>query len=235
MLINGTPVNRYGAKQLTVDFTPSTQQLTYEWNAGALLPIMVDKRTTFKQATIVLKVTGESRQDVNRNISRLHNLAAGETNYKLDGYDGWIFTGVLQEVPTVKKTIDPKIYKMTLKANGYMRDEKEQVIEIDRLQSEYIFAEGTRDAPVKMEITPDFDLKEFAIYGIAERGIVIKNLTKGSTIYIDGMTGLVTEKGKNKFNDVIMFEFPHLQAGKQLITFSESACKVKISYYPMWL
>ena len=68
MLINGVPIKLYGAKQLTVDFTPSTQETTYEWNAGARLPIMVDNRATFKKATVVLKVTGETRQEINKII-----------------------------------------------------------------------------------------------------------------------------------------------------------------------
>ena len=75
MLINGVPVKEYGAKQLTVDFTPSTQEKTYEWNAGARLPIMVENRATFKKATILLKVTGGSRQEINKNASHLHKLA----------------------------------------------------------------------------------------------------------------------------------------------------------------
>lgn len=235
MLINGTPVNLYGAKQLTVDFAPSTQNITYEWNPGARLPLLVDQRVTFKELTVVLKVTGSSRQEVNRNISRLHALAAGEAQYKLDGYKGWVFIGVLQENPTAKKTVDPGVYKMTIKATGYMRDEEQQVIEIGRKSQEYVFTEGTRDTPVMIEITPEFDLAKFGIYGIAERGIEIKNLTKGHTIYIDGLTGTVTQDGQNKFNDVVMFEFPHLQAGEQLITFSENVCNITLRYYPMWL
>jgi phage-related protein len=235
MLINNVPVKMYGAKQLTVEFAPSTQSATYEWNAGARLPILVDNRATFKTLTVVLKVTGSSRQEINKNISHLHNLAAGETEYKLEKYPGWVFVGVLAEEPTAKKTIDPGVYKLTLKVTGYMRDEKQQEIDIDRVASQYVFADGTRDAPVMMEITPDFDLTEFTIKGVAEREITIKNLTKGSTIYIDGMNGFVTENGENKFNDVIMFEFPHLQAGEQLIEFSESVCHIVLRYYPMWL
>lgn len=235
MLINKTPISIYGAKQLTVDFAASTQNSTYEWNAGALLPILVDNRVTFKNATIMLKVTGETRQKVNENISRIHALALNEREYELDGYPGWIFVGVLAEEPGIKKTIDPTVYKMTIKTVGYMRSKEEKELTIDRSSQGYVFADGTRSTPITMEITPDFDLPEFTIKGVAQRGIVIKNLTKDSTIYIDGMSGTVTENGENKFNDVIMFEFPHVQPGEQLITFSENVCHVKIRYFPMWL
>lgn len=235
MLINGVPVKEYGAKQLTVDFAPSTIEKTYEWNAGARLPIMVDSRATFKTATILLKVTGSSRQEINRNASHLHKLAAGQAEYVLDGYKNWVFVGALSDAPTLKKTIDPTVYKFTLTVTGYMRDERQQEAEINRATQGYIFVEGTRDTPIMMEITPIVDLPEFGIYGVAERGIVIKNLTEGTPIYIDGITGLVTENGQNKFNDVVMFEFPYLEPGEQLLTFSESVCNVKIQYYPMWL
>lgn len=235
MLINGVPVKEYGAKQLTVDFSPSTQEQTYEWNAGARLPIMVDRRATFKTMTVLLKVTGSSRQEIVKRSSHLHRLAAGQAEYVLDGYKDWVFVGILKSEPTLKKTIDRNVYKMTLTVTGYMRDAREQEAEINRVARGYIFVEGTRDAPVMMEITPIVNLPEFGIYGVAERGIVIKNLTKDTPIYIDGITGLITENGQNKFNDVIMFEFPHLEPGEQLLTFSESVCNVKIRYFPMWL
>ena len=235
MLIGGVPIELYGAKQLTVDFAPTAQNTTYEWNAGARLPILVDSRVTFKTLTVVMKVTGENRQEINRNISRLHALAAGEASYQLNGYPGWAFIGVLQEEPAVNKTIDPRVYKLTMKVTGYMRDVAQRVIEIDKQAAQYVFAEGTRDTPIMIEVTPSFDLSQFTLRGIAEREIIINDLTKDSTIYIDGLTGTVTENGQNKFNDVIMFEFPRLKAGEQLLTFSESVCRIVIRYYPMWL
>lgn len=235
MLINGIPVKEYGAKQLTVDFSPSTQELTYEWNAGARLPIMVDRRTTFKKMTVLLKVTGQSRQEVIKKSSHIHRLAAGQAEYKLDGYKGWVFIGILEGEPTLKKTVDRNVYKMTLTVTGYMRDEQEQEAQINRSKKGFVFVEGTRDAPITMEITPVVNLPEFGIYGVAERGILIKNLKKDVPVFIDGIAGLVTEAGENKFNDVVMFEFPHLEPGEQIITFSESVCSVKIKYYPMWL
>lgn len=235
MLINGVPVKEYGAKQLTVDFSPSTQEQTYEWNAGARLPIMVDRRVTFKTVTILLKVTGSSRQEIVKKSSHLHRLAAGQAEYILDGYKGWVFVGILKSEPTLKKTVDRNVYKMTLTVTGYMRDEREQQEEMNRTTKGYLFVEGTRDTPIVLEITPIVDIPEFSIYGVAERGIVIKNLTEDTTIYVDGVTGLVTENGQNKFNDVVMFEFPHLEPGEQLITFSESVCNVKVRYFPMWL
>lgn len=235
MLINGVPVREYGAKQLTVDFSPSTQEQTYEWNAGARLPIMVESRATFKTVTILLKVTGSSRQEVVRRASHIHRLAAGQAEYILDGYKGWVFVGILKGEPTLKKTIDQTVYKLTLTATGYMRDEKAQEEDLDRTTKGYMFVEGTRDTPINMTITPIVDLTEFGIYGVAERGIVIKNLTKDTPIYIDGETGTVTENGQNKFNDVVMFEFPHLEPGEQEITFSESVCNVHVKYFPMWL
>lgn len=235
MLIDGVPVKEYGAKQLTVDFSPSTIEATYEWNAGARLPIMVDRRTTFKKAAILLKVTGDTRQEVNRRASHIHKLATGEKEYIFDGYKGWVFVGILDAEPTLKKTIDPHVYKMTLTATGYMRSAEKVEEEINRTTQGYIFVEGTRDTPITIEITPVVDLPSFTIRGVAERGITINNLTENVTIYIDGLTGLVTENGENKFNDVVMFEFPYLEPGEQLITFSESVCNVKIRYFPMWI
>lgn len=235
MLINGTPVEKYGAKQLTVDFSPSTQETTYEWNAGARLPIMVNRRTTFKTATILLKVKGETRQEVNRQASYIHNLAVGEAEYTLDGYKDWVFVGSLKADPTLKKTVDKTVYKLTLTVTGYLRNKEMEAETIERQKSAKIFVEGTRDAPIMMQITPVVDIPIFSIYGVADRGITIKNLTKDTPIYIDGLTGLVTENGKNKFEDVIMFEFPHLEPGEQTLSFSESVCNVEIKYYPMWI
>lgn len=235
MLINGVPVEKYGAKQLTVDFSPSTQETTYEWNAGARLPIMVDHRATFKTVTILLKLKGETRQEVNRNASYLHHLATGEAEYTLDGYKDWVFVGSLKTDPTLKKTVDKHVYKFTLTVTGYMRNREIQREVITRQKQAKIYVDGTRDTPIMIQITPVVDIPAFSIYGVAERGIVIKNLTKNVPIFIDGLTGLVTENEQNKFNDVVMFEFPHLEPGEQTVTFSESICNVEIKYYPMWM
>ena len=186
MLINGVPIEKYGAKQLTVDFSPSTQETTYEWNAGARLPIMVDHRATFKTVTILLKLKGETRQEVNRNASYLHYLATGETEYTLDGYKDWVFVGSLKADPTLKKTVDKHAYKFTLTATGYMRNREMQREAIIRQKQAKVYVEGTRDTPIMMQITPVVDIPTFSIYGVAERGIIIKNLTKDVPIFVDG-------------------------------------------------
>lgn len=234
MLINGKPIELYGAKQLTVDFSPSQQSTTYEWNAGARLPILIDAYATFKSTTILLKVTGANRQEAVKNASIIHGLAAGSAEYELDGYPGWLLCGVLESAPDLKKTVEKSVYKLTLKVQGYLRSKEQKSAEANRTTMGHVYVEGTRDTPITLEVTPVIDMLEFSIYGVAERGITIKNLSKGITIYIDSATGLVTENGKNKFDDVIMFEFPHLEPGSQEITFSESTCNVTIKYYPMW-
>ena len=234
MLINGKSIELYGAKQLTVDFSPSQQQTTYEWNAGARLPILVDAYATFKIATILLKITGQDRQEAVKNASILHGMAAGMAEYELDGYKGWVLCGALESTPDLKKTIERNTYKLTLKVQGYVRSKSQESAELNRTTKGHLYVEGTRDAPITLEVTPVIDMLEFGIYGVAERGIKIKRLSKNQTIYIDSTTGLVTENGKNKFGDTIMFEFPHLEPGEQEITFSESTCNVTIRYYPMW-
>ena len=60
-------------------------------------------------------------------------------------------------------------------------------------------------------------------------------LPAGETITIDGRQGKVTTEGQNAFDRVSFWQFPRLEAGENVLTFSDPSAKVKITYTPMWL
>ena len=67
------------------------------------------------------------------------------------------------------------------------------------------------------------------------QGVTIKNITVGTKIVIDSVSGLITADGKNKFGDSDLIDFPVLQPGKNQITSSASDVSITVSYTPIYI
>ena len=94
---------------------------------------------------------------------------------------------------------------------------------------------GTRSAPCIIEIYAKSALTNYEITGLSSESIAVEALEAGKTMIIDGIRGIVTVDGKNAFNRVNMWEFPHMRAGEITIGFSSDAAKVNVKYSPMWI
>lgn len=115
---------------------------------------------------------------------------------------------------------------------------------IGKLTSKTITAKGDYETPCIIEINPTAAITKFTLQGLARNpitgdpeDIVIKNLTSGKKVIINGEDGTITEDGKNKYADTEMWEFPTLIPGSNIITCvsSSAACEVTIKYKPRYI
>lgn len=65
--------------------------------------------------------------------------------------------------------------------------------------------------------------------------ILVKNYTTGRPIVIDGETGLISEDGVSKIDDVDLWSLPTLKPGKNRITTNGEFMDIKISYKPRYI
>ena len=107
-----------------------------------------------------------------------------------------------------------------------------------------IDVEGNQETPCIIELTPSGAITTYTIKGAARdpvtgeaEDIVIKNLSAGKTVIIDGEACTVTEDGANKYADTEMWEFPTLVPGSNILTFVSSSvsCSVTIKYKPRYI
>ena len=103
---------------------------------------------------------------------------------------------------------------------------------------------GNLETPCIIEITPPNAITSFTVKGAARdpvtweaEDIVVKNLSAGKTVIIDGEACTVTEDGANKYADTEMWEFPTLLPGSNTLTFVSSSvsCSVTIKYKPRYI
>lgn len=64
--------------------------------------------------------------------------------------------------------------------------------------------------------------------------IVIRNVTKGCSITIEGETGIITQDGKTKIEDVDIWALPSLQPGINVIETNGEFMEITVIYYPRY-
>lgn len=65
--------------------------------------------------------------------------------------------------------------------------------------------------------------------------IEIRNITPGKTVVIDGETGLITEDGVVKIDDIEMWGLPTIQPGDNHITTNNNWLNIRVRYNPRFM
>lgn len=234
MKINGIDVEKFGAKQLTVNIQPAQDADGVEWIPGAAIPTPKKTTTTFATVEIVLLFRGSDPGRITRQIGdALHLLKATEgADLELRGYrdnfKGWYVSS------TIGKFERNKTHRrLTVNMKGYLHGTTIRKT-FTGTQSTTIRRAGARPAPVILTVTPETDLTEIEIAGLTEDPITINNLTAGVPVIIDGRDGTAQEAGESKAADVDMWEAPTLTGTDVTVTWSAAAA-VTLEYQPIWL
>lgn len=232
MQINEIDIRKYNAVQLTVDMQPPQMNTEWEWVNGAPCPLIYPTKSSVGRITVTILFRGKERYQILRAISSLIAECEQKVTLKLDGYRGY-FVGALQTEETTKTRVKNR-YILSMSFDGYMTDNEIEKTYEHKSVAEFE-AEGTHDAPCVVEITPSQDIASFEI-GWGSDKIKINNLKSGVPVIIDGVKGLITENGANKFSETDLWTFPTVRCkGANKITFSSDKCVVKIRYAPIIL
>lgn len=233
MKINGEDVRRYKAKQLTVEFEPPQDGAGYEWPEGMLAPIESQVVQKCGTCTVELLLRGEDRNEITRASSTLHGLCLpGPVELTLDGHKG-VYTGYLKEYKP-EKTITPKAYKVKATFAGWMKDTPVKLSYIGQTKAT-LHRVGSRPAACVLTITPKKDVEKMTMKGWGRHDLVVENMTEGHSVVIDGKSGLITQDGENKAQDVTFWTLPAMDEPQKTITWDNEDCDVTVEYTPLWL
>lgn len=187
-----------------------------------------------------LIVIGTSKTDAELTVSNIiADCRSGDI--ELDNVD-LVLTGELKEAE--KEFKKRWIYSLSLVFQAWEKKDDEVTVTIEDATSKTINVTGNLNAPCIIELTPSGAITTYTIQGAArdpvtgeEEDIIIKNLSAGKKVIIDGEACTVTEDGANKYAETKMWEFPTLVPGANALTFTSSSvpCDVTIKYKPRYI
>lgn len=136
------------------------------------------------------------------------------------------------------------VYALSLVFQAWEKSGSEVAVTVEDASSKEINVIGNRETPCIIELVPSGAITKYTIKGAArdpvtgeEEEIILKNLSAGKTVIIDGESCTVTENGANKYGEAEMWEFPTLLPGSNALTFISSSvpCNVTIKYKPRYI
>lgn len=232
MIVNGVDVREYGAKLLTVEEQPPKINVQKEMIPRALLPTEYQTDIPLGTLKMTIYFRAKNRAELQRTVSRfMLQFRQSAVLEEIKGYKGK-YKAYLTD-SALNKTLNLSKKVLELSIDGYFFDD-DLTIEFGGQASGKIYMESSRGTPCTIEITA---VRELTGYTLTLNGeaYTVDAMAEGETITIDGRQGKVTTEGQNAFDRVSFWQFPRLEAGENVLTFSDPSAKVKITYTPMWL
>lgn len=234
MLINNINIERFNARVLDVDIQNSSINNLKDFEGkNTLLPLFFDSKVELNLITVTLLVNSlDKRQYYLDKSNLLSNMVRPFEVYFKDR--NLRFKCILNgnsDQPSLRQIRG----RLQLSFIGY--NIENEVIETitNGVSSKIINGEGNTKVPIVLEITPTIDMIDLKITGLSEDPFIVKNLKSNKTIVINGIEGMVTQDGINKFNDTDMWEFPFLVPGTNTISVNKDTCNITIKYNPRFL
>ena len=122
MIINGTDIRAWQARQSTVRFGQASYANASFWKGGAAIPTLFAGVHGFKQITITLIVKGDGRDAILKNVSDIV-AACRDVVTILFGSLNHRFTGYLTSASNDELAIR-QFHKLTLQFSGYEHSEQ---------------------------------------------------------------------------------------------------------------
>lgn len=237
MKVNGADVKEiYGVEQWNVTPAFSTLKNESEWNEGDLQPMLFESTVGFKKISASIVIRGSNRDDIWKKSAEFISKLIKPCEMQFDGFEHYYYM-VLTNASQAEQSLK-RWHKATLELQGY--EYGAEIAEATSKRTITINNIGNLKAPAIIEIVPLINLVNITISGAVKnlltdesKDIVIKDLINGQKIIIDGESGLVTQAGENKFNDVDMWDFPMLMPGSNTITVDKDV-ELAVRYKPRY-
>lgn len=237
MLIDKWNVAEAGGRQWKIVHSPSDTFNSSIWDAGVVSPALIGNQIGGKTLKITLQVRGTSRQATQNNISEIITHLLEPCELTLDGFTH-TFYGVAMKFAS-SEFIQEKSHRLTF---DFLCFELAGIVkgQTERIDSLTLTNAGNIPCPLILTITPTVGLGKLYISGVfqepfskLDRGFTINNLVTDQPVAIDGETGIV--KNGDALADAEFYQFPILQPGKNIITFSTDFINVNYQYRPRFL
>lgn len=237
MKINNLEISRFGAELIEKIIYPSDFENKIEYEDNMPLPFVT--RDKFKlglmELGIVFKSTTEKEMVISQSNFNIE-ISRAEINFKQDSgeYEDLYYVCVLSTAkPEEAIFIDKLDNKYTQKISYQLTVTEKKLPEVIKTMEGTTItfnADGNRDVPAIVEITPTLAIASLKITGLADSVITVKNLVANKTVVF--RDGMVTVDGVNKFNDCDLWEFPRVRPGNNVVTIDKTTAKVAIKYNP---
>lgn len=228
MKINNWNITNAQAKQWNVTKGHHQINSPSEWDAGALLPVLVKNRIGFQTWTIVLLVYGSSREDIQNNTSLILSKMLGPVDIELDGFTRK-FYGILTN-HAVEESSKKRFHQLTLTLEGY---EYSAQVTASGSSSIAVTNPGTLDSPCILTIAPTQAAGSITISGFAGGSVKVTDVTSGKNIVINGETGVITEDGVLK--DYNIWKLPAIKPGSSTLNVSSSFATITVAFKPRYM
>lgn len=234
----------YGLKLLSIEIGIPETLSEREQLSGRNIYVNTGNKSVFKQRPITLAFDRLGNyQDWLEHITLISaDIAGKEVELELDSQPGYYYYG-LAAVTTEKENNVVTSFSISITADP-LKYAKPISTTWEDASSSVLNVSGDYETPCIIELTPSGAITTYTIQGAArdpvtgeEEDIVIKNLSAGKKVIIDGEACTVTEDGANKYAETEMWEFPTLVPGANALTFTSSSvpCDVTIKYKPRYI
>lgn len=241
--INKKHISEYGLKPKNIEIGIPATLSVREQIPGTNRYINTGNTGIFGQRNI--KVAFDYEGDYAEWLSGIEKISKDingvEVEIELDAKPGFFYFGIAS-VTTTKDNDFISNFEINVVADPFKYKDYISV-SANVTASKTITVQGDYPVPCIIEIIPQVNvISSLTIKGAARNeitgeleDILIKNLTKGNKIVIDGENGTVIEGNSNKFADTEFWEFPSLLPGDNEITFDNTQCNVTIKYKPRYI
>lgn len=241
MTINQKDIKTFGARLLNYSvsgtaFTQNTLQATGICNIPRAWSTSFANRTL----TVTLVFKASKLNDNAKNASIFERLSIStEHMSRFETYvlnagvltialpDGFLYSGIINSIGTAE--YDGSGEQEVTYTFTVIRHKPLQTVELKGAATE-LLCESTAKTHCRINITADKDYSSLTVMGIT-----VSNISGGEELIIDGINGLITLNGCNKFSESDLISFPTLQPGTNIINNTASTSQGSISYYPVYI
>lgn len=241
--INKKHISGYGLKPKNIEIGIPVTLSVREQIPGTNRYINTGNKGIFGQRKI--KITFDYEGNYAEWLSGIEEISKDvngvEVEIELDAKPGFFYFGIAS-VTTIKDNDFISNFEINVVADPFKYKDYISV-SANVTASKTITVQGDYPVPCIIEIIPQVNvISSLTIKGAARNkitgeleDILIKNLTKGNKVVIDGENGTAIEGSSNKFTDTEFWEFPSLLPGGNEITFDNTQCNVTIKYRPRFI
>lgn len=241
--INKKHISEYGLKPKNIEIGIPATLSVREQIPGTNRYINTGNKGIFGQRNI--KITFDYEGNYAEWLSGIEEISKDvngvEVEIELDAKPGFFYFGIAS-VTTIKDNDFISNFEINVVADPFKYKDYISV-SANVTASKTITVQGDYPVPCIIEIIPQVNvISSLTIKGAARNkitgeleDILIKNLTKGNKVVIDGENGTVIEGSSNKFADTDFWEFPSLLPGDNEITFSNTQSNITIKYKPRYI
>ena len=241
--INKKHISEYGLKPKNIEIGIPATLSVREQIPGTNRYINTGNKGIFGQRPV--KITFDYEGNYAEWLSGIEEISkdvnGAEVEIELDAKPGFFYFGIAS-VTTTKDNDFISNFEINVTADPFKYKDYVSV-SANVTASKTITVQGDYPVPCVIEIIPQVNvISSLTIKGAARNkitgeleDILIKNLTKGNKVVIDGENGTVTEGSSNKFADTEFWEFPSLLPGNNEITFSNTQSNITIKYKPRYI